>query len=160
MDNLRIVSIPLHNEEREDQRHQQTFSLIVQEAIDFGHGTVEGDDGELVVGNIHDQVLAHHGQTDETEVTTGIDPRWSADIDAGKTCAGVSQIAINIAPSGKNDSGCGLIAQDGTLRVSECGGRRGIRRSGAIAGGNSNLHCFFRHLGRLRRGMVGKCSVG
>ena len=69
-----------------------------------------------MVGNIHDQVLTHHGQTDETEVTTGINPRWSADIDAGKTCARVSQLAINIAPSGKNDSCRGLIEQGSTLR--------------------------------------------
>ena len=96
-----------------------------------------------MVGNIHDQVLTHHGQTDETEVTTGIDPRWSADIDAGKTCARVSQLAINIAPSGKNDSCRGLIEQGSTLRVSECGGRRGIRRSGAIAGGEFQLTLLF-----------------
>ena len=92
-----------------------------------------------MVGNVHDQVLAHHSQTDETEVTTGIDPRWSADIDAGKTCAKVSQLAINIAPFGKNASYCGLVAQDSTPRASECGGRRGIRRSGAIAGGKLQL---------------------
>ena len=97
----------MHNEKRQDQRHQQTFSLIAQEAIDLGHGTIEGDDGELVVGNVHNQVLAHNGQTDETEVTTGMDPRWSADIDAGKTCAGVSQLSINIAPYGENGSRLG-----------------------------------------------------
>ena len=96
-----------------------------------------------MVGNVHNQVLAHNGQTDETEVTAGIDPRWSADIDAGKTCARVSQLAINIAPVGENGSCRGFIAQDSTLRVSECGGRGGIGRSGAIAGGKLQLTLLF-----------------
>ena len=71
--------------------HQQTFSLILEESIDLCHGTIEGHDSELVVCNVHDQVLTHDGQTDKTKVTTGSDPRGSADIDAGKTCARVSQ---------------------------------------------------------------------
>ena len=79
------------NTKEAGQRHQQTFSLIVQESIDLCHGTVEGHYSELMVGNVHDQVLTHDGQTDKTEVTTGSDPRGSADTDAGKTCAGVSQ---------------------------------------------------------------------
>ena len=102
-----MILTPVHNERRQDQRHQQTFSLIAQEAINLGHGTIESDDGKLVVGNVHNQVLAHNGQTDETKVTTGMDPRWSADIDAGKTCAGVSQLSINIAPYGENGSRLG-----------------------------------------------------
>ena len=96
-----------------------------------------------MVGNVHDQVLAHNGQTDETEVTTESDPRWSADIDAGKTCARVSHLFINIAPMGENDSCLGFIAQDSTLRVSRRGGRRRIARSGAIAGGKFQLTLLF-----------------
>ena len=34
--------------------------------------------------------MTHNGQTDEAEVTTGSDPRGSADIDAGQTGATVS----------------------------------------------------------------------
>lgn len=40
-----------------------------------------------MIGHIQDQVLAHDGQTDEAEISTGVNPRWSADIDAGKTGA-------------------------------------------------------------------------
>lgn len=45
------------------------LGLVVQEAVNLGDGTVEGDDGEAVVGGVEDQVLAHDGQTDETEVS-------------------------------------------------------------------------------------------
>ena len=59
--------------------------------VDLGDSPVEGYDFEAVVCSIHDQVLAHNGQTDEAEVTTGIETRRSADIDAGETGATVSQ---------------------------------------------------------------------
>lgn len=43
-----------------------------------------------MVGDIQDQVLTHDCQTNEAEITTGNDPRGSADIDAGQTGATVS----------------------------------------------------------------------
>lgn len=43
-----------------------------------------------MVGDVQDQVLTHNGQTNEAEITTGNDPRGSADIDAGQTGATVS----------------------------------------------------------------------
>ena len=52
-----------------------------------------------MVCGIHDQVLAHDGQTDEAEITTGIDPRKSADIDAGETGATVSASIYQQSPS-------------------------------------------------------------
>ena len=58
--------------------------------IDLGNGPVECYYSEAMVCSIHNQVLAHDGQTNEAEVTTGSRPRWSADIDAGKTGARVS----------------------------------------------------------------------
>lgn len=71
--------------------HRPTFCFIVHESVDLGHGTVESHDGELLmIGNIQEQVLAHDGQTDEAEITTGSNPRRSADIDAGQTGATVS----------------------------------------------------------------------
>lgn len=71
--------------------HGPTFCLIVHKSIDLGHGAVESHDIEfLMIGNIQEKVLAHNGQTDEAEVTTGSDPRKSADIDAGQTGATVS----------------------------------------------------------------------
>lgn len=62
-----------------------TLGLIVQEAVNLGGGTVEGADGETVVSSIEDQVLAHDGQTDEAEISTGNKVRRSADINAGET---------------------------------------------------------------------------
>ena len=88
--NAKATSVFAPNAREVGQRHQQTFSLMVQEAVDLCHGTIEGHDSKLVVGNVHDQVLTHDGQTNKTEVATGSDPRGSADIDAGKTCAIVS----------------------------------------------------------------------
>ena len=68
-----------------------TFCFILHESIDFGHGTVESDDVELLmIGNVQEQILAHDGQTDEAKITTRSDPRRSADIDAGQTGATVS----------------------------------------------------------------------
>ena len=70
---------------------RQTFCLIFHESIDLGHGTIESYNVELLmIGNIQEQVLTHDGQTDEAEITTGSDPRRSADIDAGQTGATVS----------------------------------------------------------------------
>lgn len=44
-----------------------------------------------MVGDIQEKILTHNGQTDEAEITTGSDPRRSADMDAGQTGATVSQ---------------------------------------------------------------------
>lgn len=71
---------------------QQTFCLIFKKPIDFGGGAIEGDDGEAMIGNVHDQVLTHDGQADQAEITTTVDPRRSADIDAGQTGATVSPL--------------------------------------------------------------------
>ena len=47
---------------------------------------------------VHDQVLAHDGQTNEAEITTVTDLRRSADVDAGKTGAIVSQPISSTEP--------------------------------------------------------------
>ncbi|KAL9040327.1 MAG: hypothetical protein Q9214_004535, partial [Letrouitia sp. 1 TL-2023] len=62
------------------------------EMINLPNRSVENDNGKIVVGNVQYQVLAHHGQTNKTEVTTGNDPHRPADIDAGQTCAIVSPL--------------------------------------------------------------------
>lgn len=67
-----------------------TLGLIVEETVNLGGGTVVGADGETVISSVEDQVLAHDGQTDETEIGTGKRTRRSADIDAGETGAEVS----------------------------------------------------------------------
>jgi hypothetical protein len=49
-----------------------TFGFVLKEAINLADGTVENNDSEAVVGDVHDQVLAHDGQADEAEVSTGL----------------------------------------------------------------------------------------
>jgi hypothetical protein len=46
-----------------------TLGLVGKEVVDLGDGSVERADTESVVGNVHDQVLAHDGQTDEAHIT-------------------------------------------------------------------------------------------
>lgn len=38
-----------------------------------------------MISSVEDQVLAHNGQTDEAEISTGNNVRRCADIDAGET---------------------------------------------------------------------------
>ena len=66
------------------------FGFVREEVIDLGHGAVKGHDGEAVVGRVQDQILAHDGQTNEAEISTGRRTRRPADIDAGETRAIVS----------------------------------------------------------------------
>jgi hypothetical protein len=47
-----------------------TLGLIFKEAVDLGGRTVVSADSETVISNVEDQVLAHNGQTDETEIST------------------------------------------------------------------------------------------
>lgn len=70
--------------------NELTLSLVLQETVNLGGGTVVGANGEAVVGNVQNQVLAHDGQTDEAEISTRNNMRRSADIDAGETGAIVS----------------------------------------------------------------------
>ena len=63
---------------------------MLEKTVDLGNGTIERTDGEAMVGDIQDQILAHHGQTNEAKIRTGYRPRRSADIEAGETGAVVS----------------------------------------------------------------------
>lgn len=71
-----------------------TLGLVVQETVNLGGGTVEGADGETVISSVEDQVLAHDGQTDKTEISTGNRVHRSADIDAGETGTIVSESVL------------------------------------------------------------------
>lgn len=66
-----------------------TLGLVREEVVDLAHGTIEGNDGESMIGGIEDQVLSHDSETNEAEITAG-NARMLADVDAGKTCARVS----------------------------------------------------------------------
>ena len=70
----------------------RTFGLIFKKTVDFGRCSVKHHDFETMVGNIQNQVLAHDSQTDQAKISAGDDPHRSADIDAGKTGAAVSQL--------------------------------------------------------------------
>ena len=129
--------------------HGPTFCLIRHESIDLGHGTVESDDIELLmIGNVEEQVLTHNGQTNEAKISTGSDPRRSADIDAGQTGATVSpEFSSTWFGIGRE-----------VLRV-VCSWRRyeyqrtsdgyvGLMRGRPDEGsGGMDLHCFVRHVG-------------
>ena len=67
-----------------------TLGLVLDEVVDLADGAVEGNNGESVIGSVEDQVLSHNSQADEAEIAAG-NTRILADIDAGKTCAKVSQ---------------------------------------------------------------------
>lgn len=45
------------------------LGLVLEEAVNLGDGTVEGNTLEAVVGGVEDQVLTHDGQTDEAELS-------------------------------------------------------------------------------------------
>jgi len=77
----------------------RTFRLIIYEVIDLGHRPIKSYHREAMVRSVQNQVLAHDGQTDEAEITTGIRSRMSADIDAGKTGATVSPLIYQYRPS-------------------------------------------------------------
>lgn len=72
-----------------------TLCFIGKEAVDLGDGSVEGDDSEAVVCRVHDEVLAHDGQADEAEITTGSRCSRSADIDAGEAATEVSMVVLS-----------------------------------------------------------------
>jgi len=62
-----------------------TLGLVLQESVDLGDGSVEGNDSETMIGSIQDQVLAHNGQTDETKITTRFIMRFETGSDASQT---------------------------------------------------------------------------
>lgn len=62
-----------------------TLSLVLEESVDLGDGSVKGNDSETMVGSIQDQVLAHNGQTDETKITTRFIMRSETGSDASQT---------------------------------------------------------------------------
>lgn len=47
-----------------------TLGLVGKESIDLLDCAVESHDGESMVSHVHDEVLAHHSQADEAEVST------------------------------------------------------------------------------------------
>lgn len=69
---------------------EHTLGLVLQETVNLGGCAVVSANGESVISNVEDQVLAHNGQTDEAEISTRSKVRRSADIDAGETGAIVS----------------------------------------------------------------------
>ncbi len=71
-----------------------TLGLILEEAVDLGHGSVEGHHGEAVISSVQDQVLAHDRKANETEITTGFGLR-RADLEASQSRTKVSILLVN-----------------------------------------------------------------
>ncbi len=71
-----------------------TLGFIFQEAVDFGDGSVEGNNGEAVISCVEDQVLAHDRKANETEITTGFGLRRT-DLEAGQPRTKVSIMFVN-----------------------------------------------------------------
>lgn len=71
-----------------------TLGLILEEAVDLGNRSVEGNDGETVIGSVEDQILAHDRKANETEITTGFGLRRT-DPEAGQSRTNVSILLVN-----------------------------------------------------------------
>lgn len=97
-----------------------TLGLIGEESVNLGDGTVEGHDSEAVVSNVENQVLAHDGQTDETEVSTGFRLRR-------KTGSNAGQARTVVSPT------------FGQLTVAQEQRWRRGNRAGSIAGGRIDM---------------------
>ena len=67
-----------------------TLGLIVEEAVDLGGRTVVSADSETVISSVKDQVLAHNGQTNETEISTRNNWHRKAGQNASQAAAKVS----------------------------------------------------------------------
>jgi hypothetical protein len=48
-----------------------TLGLIGKEVVHLGDSSVESNDFVPVVSGVENQVLAHHGQADQTEISSG-----------------------------------------------------------------------------------------
>jgi hypothetical protein len=63
--------------------------------VHLGDSSVESNDFVPVVSGVENQVLAHHGQADQTEISSGFIVSWmylirgsvAAQVDAIKACA-------------------------------------------------------------------------
>lgn len=99
-----------------------------------------------MVCRVHDQVLAHDGQTNEAKVTTGTSVRRSADIDAGKTGAIVSQ------PISSTESRTySLLSKIRREKQHHAGPKPNGRGGGWWGNGKvePNLHCLLSHIDDL-----------
>jgi hypothetical protein len=48
-----------------------TLSLVRQEVVNLGDSSVECNDIITMVSGVENQVLAHHGQADQSEISSG-----------------------------------------------------------------------------------------
>jgi len=72
-----------------------TLGLILEESVDLGDGSVEGNNGEAMVSGVQNQVLAHDGQTDETKITTRFIMRPKTGSDASQTRSKSAKDTVN-----------------------------------------------------------------
>ncbi len=48
------------------------FGFVVEKFVHFGNGAIEDSDGEAVVVHVEDEVLAHDGEPDQTDVSLSV----------------------------------------------------------------------------------------
>ena len=48
-----------------------TLGLIGKEVVNLGDSSVESNDFVAMISSVENQVLAHHGQADQTEISSG-----------------------------------------------------------------------------------------
>ena len=55
------------------------LGFLVEEVIHLGNGAIEGDHGEAVVVHVQNQILAHDGQTNDSNISFRFHIRKSSD---------------------------------------------------------------------------------
>jgi hypothetical protein len=53
------------------QEGSRTLGFVCKEVVNLGDRAVESDDIDAMIGSIQDQVLAHDGQANKAEVSSG-----------------------------------------------------------------------------------------
>ena len=74
---------------------RRTFGFILEKFGDLGHSTIESADGKAMICHVQYQILAHDGQTDETEVSTECVLHMSASVHTAVKHTAMKQIFEN-----------------------------------------------------------------
>ena len=101
-----------------------------------------------MIGSIHDQVLAHNGQTNKAKITTWNNARRSPDIDAGETGATVSPLILSTEFEVGNE-------QKRHVRSDVHGVRPSVMVAEGTRKASGDLHCLVSHVEVVYRVSVG-----
>ena len=45
------------------------FGFVLKKVVHFGSGSIKCADDESVIGHVHNQILTHHGQSNESDIS-------------------------------------------------------------------------------------------